>query len=75
MNTTNSGEPLSPSLTARMIKYMVLKRRMKEIAEKRALTEVWDNSGEEGRVGAKESFAVTNIFLKLLHRCWCRGQN
>ena len=40
VNATSSGEPLSPSLTARMIKYMILKRRTKEIAEKRALAEV-----------------------------------
>lgn len=40
VGATSSGEPLPPSLTARMIKYMVLKKRCKEVAEKKALTEV-----------------------------------
>ena len=46
---TSSGEPLSPAMAARMIKYMVLKRRCKEVAEKKALTEVINE--ERGRSG------------------------
>lgn len=41
VSAISSGEPLSPYLTARMIKYMVLKRRSKEVAEKKAVTEVY----------------------------------
>ena len=40
MNTVSAGEPLSPALTAKMIKYMILKRKAKDIAEKKAIFEV-----------------------------------
>jgi hypothetical protein len=40
MNAINSGEPLPPSLAARMIKYVIVKRKMKEASEKRAFAEV-----------------------------------
>ena len=49
VSMTSSGEPLSPAMAARMIKYMVLKRRCKEVAEKKALTEVINE--ERGRSG------------------------
>lgn len=40
MSAASSGEELSPYLAARMIKYMILKKRTKEVAEKRLLAEV-----------------------------------